>query len=273
MNRLLRSDLYKQQRSTTLKACLILAFLIGIIMAVLYNIAANQLHANYDQYVNILVDRGINQASVEDIFSEMPEYNLWAYINISLSDNNVLYFGAIIISVLVGSEYSMGTLRNSVSRGYSRDSVFFSKLITSVLSMYAVVLFYVLGSGITAFVMYGFGSSIGAGKILLIILAYLLLYAAVSCFYMMVAVMMKSTGHALGFSIIVPLLVATVMRLAAMAEPGFDSVSRWWIFNTIEATQKMCLSSDVWIPFAVAAVYFSVSCIAGLFFLRRQEIK
>ena len=273
MNSLLRADILKLRRSTTFRACLILAFLIGIIMAVLYNIAADQLHANYDEYVNILVERGMNQEAVEDIFSEVPEYNLWAYINISLSDNNVLYFGAIIISVLVGSEYSMGTLRNSVSRGFSRSSVFFSKLITSVLSMYAVVLFYVLGSGITACIMYGFGSSVGALKILLIITAYLVLFAAVSCFYMMVAVLMKNTGHALGFSIIVPLLVATVMRLAAMAQPDFDSVSRFWIFNTIASTQKMCMSSDVWIPFAAAGVYFAVSCVTGILVFRRQEIK
>lgn len=273
MNRLLRSDILKQRRSTTLKACLILAFLIGIVMAVLYNVAANQLHANYDEYVNTLVNMGMQKSAVEDIYAEVPEYNLWAYINVALCDNNVLYLGAIIISVLVGSEYSMGTLRNSVSRGYSREAVFFSKLITSVLSMYAVVFVYVLGSGITACIMYGFGSDVGAGKMLLIITAYLFLYAAAAGFYMMVAVLMKSTGHALGFSIIVPLLIATVLRLASMAQTNIDNISRWWIYNTMASTQKMCLSSDAWIPFVVAAAYLAASCIAGLFVFRRQEIK
>ncbi len=273
MKRLLRADLFKQKRSTTLKACLILAFLIGILMAVLYNIAANQLHANYDEYVDTLVKAGFQRSTAEEIYSEVPEYNLWAYINIALCDNNVLYLGAIIISVLVGSEYSMGTLRNSVSRGYPRKAVFFSKLITSVLSMYAVVIVYVLGSGITACIMYGFGSSVGALDMLVIIAAYLLLYAAAASFYMMVAVLMKSTGHALGFSLIVPLLVATVLRLASMAQADIDKFSRWWIFNTMTSTQNMCLSADVWIPFTAAAVYLVLSCFAGLMAFRKQEIK
>ena len=73
MKRLLRADLFKQKRSTTLKACLILAFLIGILMAVLYNIAANQLHANYDEYVDTLVKAGFQRSTAEEIYSEVPE--------------------------------------------------------------------------------------------------------------------------------------------------------------------------------------------------------
>lgn len=273
MTALMRADSYKLRKSRSLKVCLVVAFVLGILMAILYHMAWKMLGDNIEVTRSLMATFGSDEKTINEMMMIIPEENLWAYIGVSLADTNVLYIAAIVISIFVGSEYSMGTIKNAVSRGYARPAIYVSKLLHSLIAMVIVVVGYVLGSGIVGVVLYGFSAKVTAGQILLQLAAYLVQFIAVCSLYVMIAVLLKSTGHAVAFSLVIPMLISSVLQVVAMAYNSNDVISRLWLFQTITATQQLCQYGSAYVPFLSAAVYFAVSCLVGILVFRRQELK
>ena len=128
MTALMKADGYKLRKSRSLKVCLLVAFVLGILMAVLYHIAWSMIGNNIETTRSMMMMFGSDEKTINEMLMIIPDENMWAYISTALADTNVLYIAAIVISIFVGSEYSMGTIKNSVSRGYSRSSIYVSKL-------------------------------------------------------------------------------------------------------------------------------------------------
>ena len=167
----------------------------------------------------------------------------------------------------------MGTAKNAISRGFNRTAVYGSKLLFSMLIMLMVAAVYVLGSGVVGCALYGFSADISAGQMLLILAAYLAEMLAVAGLYVMIAVMMKSTGHAIAFSLIMPMLISSALQIISMAYNCSDVLNRLWIFQTLTATPQLCLYNEAYVPFLVSAVYFVVAGLISLLTVRRQELK
>ena len=273
MTALMKADGYKLRKSRSLKVCLLVAFVLGIQMAVLYHIAWSMIGNNIETTRSMMMMFASDEKTINEMLMIIPDENMWAYISTALADTNVLYIAAIVISIFVGSEYSMGTIKNSVSRGYSRSSIYVSKLLFSLIAMFAIVIGYVLGSSIVGGILYGFSAKISAGQIWLMVAAYCVEMIAVCGLYVMIAILLKSTGHAIAFSLIIPMLVSSVLQIVALAYNNNDLVSRVWLFQTLTATQQFCLYGDAYVPFVVGAVYFILSCVIGLLVFRRQELK
>ena len=273
MGRLFRADLRKQKKSSTMWVCMILAFLFGIVMAVLYYIVWLNIGSSMEATRTMIEQMGIQQETFEDVLAQFPEPNLFEYANALLCDSNVFYIGAIVICVFVGSEYSMGTIKHSLARGYTRTKVFFSKFIVSVFSMLAVVLAYVLGGCVTSACMFGFSGPVGPTRIVMVLLAYFSLYIAASSLCMMIAVIMRKTGQAVAVAIVFPILVDSVISAITIANRDFIYISRFWILRTFVSTEELCLAHKSYIPFLVAAVYTGISLIIAYMTFRRQEIK
>lgn len=273
MTLLLRSDFLKLRRSLSFKVCLIVSFALGILMSVLYYYAWKSLNENIEATAELISSLGDYGATVSEALQLMPKADLWSYVNISLSDLNVLYITAVVVSIFVGSEYSMGTLKNPLTRGHSRSQIYFSKLIVTSLASLAVIGLYAAGGALAGCVMFGFSSSVSAGEILLTLLCYFLLFLAVSSFYVMVSAVTKKTGYAIAFSMIVPMLIMSLSRVIQIGYKDFEKVSRLWLFDTVVNTQQLVQSSEFYIPIAAALIYFSLFTCLGLFVFRRQEIK
>jgi len=273
MTLLLRSDLYKLKKSLSFRVCLIISFVLGIVMSILYYYAWQQLNQNIEETTKMIASLGDYGQTVQAALELMPKNDLWSYVNISLSDLNVLYISAVVVSIFVGSEYSMGTLRNPLTRGHSRTKIYLSKLIVTTLASLAVIGLYTAGGTVSGCIMFGFSSSVSAGDILLTLLCYLLLFLAVVSFYVMVAVLTKKTGYAIAFSMIVPMLISSLASVIKIGYADFDKISRLWLFDTVISTQKLVQSSEAYIPMIAAAVYFALFTALGMLMLRKQEVK
>ncbi len=273
MNALFKADLYKLRNSRSFRVCIIVSFVLGIVMAVLYYYAWKSLAENIESTKSLILSMGDYGDTVSEALDLIPKNNLWSYINISLSDQNVLYLAAIVISIFVGSEYSMGTLRNSVSRGFSRTQIYFSKLLTAMIAALAVIILYVLGGAIPGCIMFGFSASVSAGEIIVSVLGYFVLFIAATSFYAMICTITKKTGYAIAFSLIVPLLITSLDRVIRIGYKDFGKISRFWLFETITDTQQLIQSSETYIIFIVAAVYIALCTVMGIVIFRRQEIK
>lgn len=273
MTSLMRSDWCKLQKSRSLKVCLLIAFVLGAVMALLYHMAWVNLGESLEATLSMMQMLGSSEQSIRQALEIIPQDDLWSYVNTALADTNVLYIAAIVIGVFVGSEYSMGTIKNSVSRGFSRNKVYASKLIFSVGVMLLTVLCYLLGTMIAAVSMFGFRSEGNASDIMLVLSAYLCEFIAVSSIYVWISFWLKSTGHSIAFSLVIPMLISSVLQVVSIVNNHTDAVSRFWIFQTVTSTRSLCLSGEAYVPFLSAAVYFAVSCFGGLMIFRHQELK
>ena len=289
MSEVFRSDLFKLRKIRSFRVCLIVAFVLGLLMSVLYYIAWQELNKTMEETLMYIESLGDYSKVVMEAMDVLPSDNLWSYVNVSLCDLNVLYIAAVVIGIFVGSEYSMGTIRNALTRGFSRNGVYFSKLTCAVIAMFLTVLSYTLGSFLSGCIMFGFTSSVPAGQMLLCIALYALLFMAVASFYSMLAVITKlfmavasfysmlavitkKTGYAIALAMLIPILVTALINIIKIGNQDFGNVSRFWIFETITNTQKLVLSGEGYIPAISGAIYLTLSSTIGLVVFRKQSI-
>ena len=274
MGSLVKSDFIKLRKSSTFWVCIVISLLMGALMAVLYYIVWVNIGSTIKEQAELMKWMGVESGTFEEALAVFPEPNVFEYANALLCDTNVLYIGAIIIGVFVGSEYSMGTVRNTVSRGIHRSQLIFSKLIVSSVSMFCVVASYVAGGSVASVIMFGFSTDLGKKKMLLVLSAYFCLYIAASVFYVMVAVLSKKTSRAIAISIVFPVIIETIIgMITVISAKDVGRFSRLWLFRTFVTTESMCLNGEFYVPFAVAAVYTLLCGMISVEAFRHQEIK
>ena len=273
MSRLLSTELKKLAKSRTFIVCCILALLLGAGLTVVYYIVFINVGETLQMAEEFMKNMGMSEETIADSIAVVPDSNMWSYVNTCLADTNVLYLVSIVVCTFAASEFGMGTYKLSISRGYSRMSVFFSKLILSCAACIGVVFCYVLGGGIVSAVLFGFGSEIGAGRILLELAAYFVLFAAVASMFVMVSMITKKTGSAIALAIIIPIFIESGLMILSIAYKELSTVSRFWIFNTFTLTDRLCGSGDAYIPFVVAAAYHGASIAVGAAIFRKTDLK
>lgn len=272
MSELFRSDFFKLRKSRSILVCLIVSFILGALMSVIYYIAWQELSRTMDETLKMIEGMGDYSGVVMEAMDILPSDNLWSYINVSLCDQNVMYIAAVAIGIFVGSEYSMGTIKNSLTRGFRRNSVFFSKMISAVLIMVLIVFVYAIGSAVPGCILFGFSANISAGDMLMCIALYLLLFIAAASFYAMIAVITKRTGYAIAAALILPIIVTALINVIKIGNQDFGSVSRYWLFETITNTQKLVQSGEGYVPAISGAVYLALSSLIGIGVFRKQSI-
>ena len=275
MGKLIVSDLKKLMKCRTLWVCSVIAFLVGMLMTYLYDMAWKNMSntENYQTVFYFMRTIGMDSDMTKQVLSQFPSQVFWQYLNTLFSDGNIVIFAAIVISVYIGSEYNEGTFKNTLSRGFSRTSVYISKYISSVLAMAITVLSYIAGGGIIAAIKFDLTTDVSDEEMIIKVLAYSALFIALAGVFMLIATLSRRTGFAIALSIVIPIIVSLVVRILSF---GFDWVTRavsYWIFDTVTLVSTLYQNNDIYIPFIIAPIYMIVSLLVGMFVFGRQEIK
>ena len=275
MGKLIVSDLKKLMKCRTLWVCSVIAFLVGMLMTYLYDMAWKNMSntENYQTVFYFMRTIGMDSDMTKQVLSQFPSQVFWQYLNTLFSDGNIVIFAAIAISVYIGSEYNEGTFKNTLSRGFSRTSVYISKYISSVLAMAITVLSYIAGGGIIAAIKFDLTTDVSDEEMIIKVLAYSALFIALAGVFMLIATLSRRTGFAIALSIVIPIIVSLVVRILSF---GFDWVTRaasYWIFDTVTLVSTLYQNNDIYIPFIIAPIYMIVSLLVGMFVFGRQEIK
>ena len=274
MGSLLKSDLFKLRKSSTFWVCILLSLFLGAMFALIYYYVWVNVGSSVEATKAMMKALGAEEESIKEALAVFPEPNVFDYINTLLCDANGLYISSVVICVFVASEYSMGTIRNSLSKGFSRKQFIGSKFISVAIAMISIMASYVAGGFITSLCLFGFSPYTGKGNIPLILGTYTLLFFGLAAFYTMICIVMRKTGRAVAVAIVFPMIVETVIGMVAYISQDYSStISKFWIFRTILLSSDMCIKGEAYIPILVAVGYaFICGTITSLVF-RRQEIK
>ena len=196
---------------------------------------------------------------------ENPELNGTNYLMEAVSSSALFSVLAVFIPLFVCEDYASGTIRNVITRGFSRFEIFAAKLIAVIFAsvfMTAVCLAaaYLMG---TAF--WGSGdSAIGAEqiKILLCQLAVVIAYAAL---FFAISSTLQKVGGSIAICLILP------MADAALAEHEIV-LSKYWIENISRSVSSFTVAAeDIKTALIGAGCYFASSIAASWLLIMKKE--
>ena len=213
----------------------------------------------------ILISALTVKAMAEELKKVDPNYNT-IYTGLSMikdvfSNGQIAILGGIMVSILVCEDFTSDTLKNVYARGYSRQNVFFAKVI-AVLVAYCVMFFadIVLSLLFGTFMFDGFGTAganyVGAFFGLLILaLAYFTIFFTISY-------LSRKLSLAITFCIIAPLGVSLLLALGdtLISKVADFKFSDYWIDGRL----KQMALTDVEGGQIVGAFVISLIVIAGM---------
>ena len=179
----------------------------------------------------------------------------------------------VFIPLFACEDYASGTIRNIVTRGYTRLGIFCAKLITVLLAtalMTAVCMAsgYLIG---TAFA--GSGTQpFDADTVKLLLCQLAVILAEAALFYAVSSVLQK-TGGAIAICLVLPMVVTILLTLAdtALAEKEIE-LSGYWIdrinasLGSFDVTDK-----DMKKALLTAPVYFLVTSVGSFLAISKKE--
>lgn len=181
---------------------------------------------------------------------------------------------AIVASLFVTSEFSQGTMKNVIARGFSRSKIYLSKVaVISILGLIYMIFTKVINIVIFTFV-YGFGESIATtSDMVKSVGVEALLIIAFASFFVMIAMVTKSTAGGMSLNIVSCTIFGSLLSLGNIA---FKDVRFENYF--IEGAMMNLMTS---VPenehlrngLILSAVYFFGAILIGMITFRKADIK
>lgn len=181
---------------------------------------------------------------------------------------------AIVASLFVTSEFSQGTMKNVIARGFSRSQIYLSKVVViTILGLIYTIVTKIINITIFTFA-YGFGETIATtSDMVKSVGAEALLIIAFSSFFVMIAMVTKSTAGGMSLNIVSCTIFGSLLSLGNIA---FKDVRFENYF--IEGAMMNLMTSvpdDKHLKNALilSAVYFFGAILIGMITFRKADIK
>ena len=194
-------------------------------------------------------------------------FALDAYGNASFS-----IFAAILVALIVCDDYEQQILKNILSRGYSRNCFYFSKMIyvwavTTILYVYIVCFSLVIG-------IVGYESDSNVGTFIGILLAQYVSVLAEIALYFAMSILIRKTGGSIAVNIVATLLLGSLLTLAdTMLKLDSFHISDYWLTSFTSSLSNMNVSTSRLITCLIGSViYMGAFGVIGFLRNRRTEI-
>ena len=204
---------------------------------------------------------------------ENPELNGTNYLMEAVSSSALFSVLAVFIPLFVCEDYASGTIRNVITRGFSRFEIFAAKLIAVIfasvfMTVVCLAAAYLMG---TAFWGRGDGS-LGAEqiKILLCQLAVVIAYAAL---FFAISSTLQKVGGSIAICLILPMAAMILLSMADAALAEHEIVlSKYWIENISRSVSSFTVAAeDIKTALIGAGCYFASSIAASWLLIMKKE--
>ena len=179
----------------------------------------------------------------------------------------------IFIALYVCEDFAGGTIRNILTRGYSRFGVYVSKFAVVIVS--TVVMSAICCAASYAIGIYVWGSadaSVGSEQIKTLLYQLALMIAFASVFYTMCSIVQK-TGGSIACCVVFPMVITILLKLADSALSEQEIVlSQYWIENLNQSIALIhAESEDLHKALAGAGIYTAASLAIGWLATMKRE--
>lgn len=266
MIRLLRADFYRLFKSKSFYICTIIAM-------VLVSGSAFLMEWSYRMMASS-PDLSVSAAGAYSIFQDGITYGLQVFYG----GNSLLYI-AIITAIFVTSEFAFGTMKNAVSKGFPKQQIYLSKVITMTASTFILIFMMFVAATISATIISG---KIGAftwtfaGQILVMMVVELILHAAITSVFVMIANTVRNNGGVIAINIIGVMTIAPSLYIAL--ELLFKNKIRFSLYgiqyNMFLFAQNIAPpSGDILRAIVVGLSFLVVTTALGIYAFNKMDIK
>lgn len=204
---------------------------------------------------------------------EDPSLSGISYLMEAISGSALSAVLAVFIPLFICEDYASGTIRNIITRGFSRLEIFIAKLIavlaaTVLMTAVCLAAAYLVG---TAF--WGAGEpSLGSEQVK-ILLCQLAVIAAYATMFFAISSMLQKVGGSIAISLILPMAAVILLSLAdaALAEREIE-LSGYWIENLGRSLASVeAEAEDIKKALIGAGCYFAASIAFSWLVIMKRE--
>ena len=204
---------------------------------------------------------------------EDPSLSGISYLMEAISGSALSAVLAVFIPLFICEDYASGTIRNIITRGFSRLEIFISKLIavlaaTVLMTAVCLAAAYLVG---TAF--WGAGEpSLGSEQVK-ILLCQLAVIAAYATMFFAISSMLQKVGGSIAICLILPMAAVILLSLAdaALAEREIE-LSGYWIENLGRSLASVeAEAEDIKKALIGAGCYFAASIAFSWLVIMKRE--
>ena len=193
----------------------------------------------------------------------------------AVSSSNFTIVLAIFLSLFVCSDYTNGTLKNIIARGYSRTRIYAVKYMASLAATTCYTIVCWLTGFLAGTAFWEVGSLSGTtGDLVITLLLQLLGNFAYTSLFFLIAVLFKKTGGSIAVGIIGPLVLSMIISLADTLthKKSFDFAD-YWLDNCMLQTATDLMASNMIIRCLVCFVIYAVLFyVISIFVGKRTEV-
>ncbi len=273
MTGLFKAEMKRLTKSRSLIVCIIIAVILGITVAMLYNYFWEQKGGRIAASYALMEQFNMDTEILDTALSSIPEHNIWSFVNIFFTDGTIWILSAICTCSFLASEYHTGTLKISISRGCKREHILFAKFLSGFISVLIVALAYVGSGSLAACFMVELRSELSFTQMSVILLMYFLLIAASAAVFLMLTVIFQKSGFAVAVIIAFPMIFSLLINLASMVFENASSLSRFLLSSAFMTVQQSVLAGETYITALTALGYIILSAIISIAVFNRSEIK
>lgn len=196
--------------------------------------------------------------------------------NSSFGNRTVEIFLAILVGIMVASEYSSGTIKNKLAYGKRREQYYLAKIIAITVGMAIILAIMVSIATIGSTILFGWGKAFDLNELAYILGIFgsvVVVGATIISLLTLIATLVKSNGATIGIGIVVFSLLPSIISFLYGRYAWFDNVFEatpaynWSVITSITSS-----SSDVLKSVAISLVTLVVTSILGIMVFKKQDI-
>lgn len=225
----------------------------------------------------------LNEGLSGDVVSSFPYKDGISFGIMHFSDGEVLLFLAVFVSIFVTAEYTYGTMKNIVSKGFEKHKIYLSYVITLTVAAYIMIAVCFLITTITGSIVTGsIGSFNGPFllKTLRSVVIEMLLHSAITSVFVMIAMSIRSNGGVIAINICILMfgnLIYGILNLIVQNLLKIDTELNFMDYglqsNIYEAGNTLLNGGEIIKPILVGLCFFVVSTALGIIAFRKSDVK
>lgn len=266
MGNLIRADIYKFLKSKSFLVCTIISIGLAIASVFLMDFAKNAM---------TMVSNGA-EVTTQAMYGTLDASH---QMGMSVNGNTPLFM-AIFLSIFVGMEFNLGTIKNVATKAYSRTQIYISKLIVSFLGTLVITAITAAAFVLTALALWGFGNP-ESGFAVHTLQMYgieMLIHLAYASVFIMIAMLVRSSGVAIAVSICLQQFVGLgISLLEFVVNKVFDwdvTLSNYLLSTNMTAVATKELTGELMLRSTLVALVFLLgAALIGIITFRKRDIK
>ena len=267
MRQLIAFEFRKLVRSKAIYICM-------IVMAVLHIASVLIAKSTMDLMTSMAGD-------IYGLDSEMFAYSGLKYLISACSGANMTIFFGIFVTIFVCSDFTEGTIKNIVARGFNREKIFFAKSIAISTGSIVFGLASMLVSFVCGTIAFGAGKGFNFDMVLQI-LVQLLALVAYTMLNVLLGVLFGKLGGALTLGIIIPIVSPLIFQLLDLcivllakdaSTATQDFFSRFTVSTNLGNISSIGVpGKDVAFAAVIFGVYICLFSLLGVLAIRKKEV-